>query len=87
MLNDVTIKLDGPGRGHLWLNGEPLRGVRGFSLRGEVGEVNELTVKLLCNRAEFEGECDVTAMDDETMVFSVRDGRNPAFSEFGPIAS
>jgi hypothetical protein len=65
------------GRGEILVDGEPLRGVTGFELRGNVGQTERLTVDLLMLQgAEVETEATVT-IPDKTRDSLVRLGWTP----------
>lgn len=52
-----------PGSGVVALDGDPLDGVRGLDLSAEAGEIPRLTLDLLVNEVQVNGEMTVTVPD------------------------
>lgn len=66
MYENVKIKMTGPGRGEVHIDGEKVKGVKSFSLSGGVGEVTELTVTVYVETADYDGQvCEVMANNGE----------------------
>lgn len=62
LTNKVNLSLR-PGSGVIALDGEALNGVRGLDLSATAGEIPSLTVELLVNEVEVDGEMTVTVPD------------------------
>lgn len=62
LTNKVNLSLR-PGSGVIALDGEALNGVRGLDLSAAAGEIPSLTVELLVNEVEVDGEMTVAVPD------------------------
>ena len=46
---NFQVALDATGKGEVWMNGQPLKGVRAVSFRSSVDEPTELTITFIAN--------------------------------------
>lgn len=60
---NVKIVMEGHGRGKVFIDGSPIPHVRGFYFSAAVNEANALTLELLPDKIEVEGEFDVTTIE------------------------
>lgn len=60
---NVKIVMEGHGRGKVFIDGEPLSGVRSIKLSAEVDTANVVTLELMPKKIEVEGEFDVTTIE------------------------
>lgn len=60
---NVKIVMEGHGRGKVFIDGEPISRVRSVNLSARVDEANVVTLELLPDKIEVEGEFDVTTIE------------------------
>lgn len=68
-LPKVLVKLTGPGRGTVVIDGQEIRGVVEVRVRAGVGCVNRLTMAMKVGEVEVEGEMEVTTMAHQVKEF------------------
>lgn len=61
----VEIVISEIGRGTILVDGEPLQNVRSFTLKASAGQLTTLSLELVRVDVHFEGELDVTTIQDE----------------------
>lgn len=72
-MHDVKIAMTGPGRGELFLDGQPVAGVVGFKLEADVDHVNRLTIRMLVKKVDVDGVADVTTINDDSRKLEAAD--------------
>lgn len=61
----VQISINEVGLGKILIDGEPLSNVRGFTLKASAGGMTSLTVELIGIDVLYEGEMDITSIQDK----------------------
>lgn len=62
----IHIRMDRHGRGHVFIDGEPLRNVTKIGFFAGVDQINRVTLELLIPRVEIEGVAEVTTIEHKT---------------------
>lgn len=69
-LHNVKIEMDGPGRGKVFLDHEELKGVRSISFRGEVDEVNSVSIEMLVDHVFVNADAvDITDIGSDSILW------------------
>ena len=65
----VRVVLTGHGRGEVFVDGQKVERVKSVALTAAACKENRVTLTLIPDTVEIEGECEVTSMDDEVRRF------------------
>ncbi len=73
----VRIVMTGHGRGEVFIDGQKIERVRGFSFMCDTYDRNRLLIDIVADRVEIDGVADVTNIESTTRVFEAgsSDGR------------
>lgn len=64
-MSKVRIVMFKHGRGEVFIDGERVENVRAVKMSAGVDELNQVEITLTANELEFEGEVEVTTIQDE----------------------